>query len=133
MGSRRGSTGFTAVLSLPWPLGLAVGVGDFFAIRNGAPWLLSQQSGSIARGFNQGISAVIAPIARMVLGMCCVAALASFVGSYQRRKLLDTRTTLDDLATSSWRQFRLLVRKAFSRQGYTVKRPIWAAKTVAST
>lgn len=30
MGSRRGSTGFTAVRSLRWPLGLAVGPGVFF-------------------------------------------------------------------------------------------------------
>jgi len=47
--------------------------------------------------FNQSISAVLAPIAWMVLSMCCLAALASFVGSYQRCELLDTRTRLNSL------------------------------------
>ena len=121
MGSRRGSTGFTAVRSLSWPLGLAVGVGAFFAIRVGVPWLLSHQSGPIAQGFNQGISAVLAPIAWVVFAMCCMVALASFVGSYQRRKLVETRTTLGSPAAKAWRQFELVVGETFRRRGYAME------------
>ncbi|WP_221230191.1 hypothetical protein [Xanthomonas arboricola] len=77
--------------------------GDLFAIIIGVPWLLPQQSGAFAQGFNQSISAVSVPIARMVLGMRCIATLAWFVGSYQRRKLMDTRTAPEGLATSGWR------------------------------
>lgn len=121
MGSRRGSNGFTAVRSSPWPLGLAVGVGAFFAIRNGVPWLLPHQNGPIAQGFNQSISSVLPPIALMVLGMCCLASFASFVGSYQLRKLLDICTTLESLAAKGWRQFEMLVGEAFRRQRYAVE------------
>ncbi|WP_448120734.1 restriction endonuclease [Xanthomonas arboricola] len=85
------------------------------------PWLLSHQSGPIAQGFNQGISAVLAPISWMVLGVCCLAAVASFVGSYQLRKLLDICTTLESLAAKGWRQFEMLVGEAFCRQSYAVE------------
>ena len=102
MGSRRGSTGFTAVRSLPWLLGLAVGIGTFLAICSGVPRLLSHQSGPLAQGFNQGISAALAPIALMVLRMCWLAALPSFIASYQRRKLLKTRTTLESRVFNDW-------------------------------
>ncbi|MEA9786393.1 restriction endonuclease [Xanthomonas campestris pv. raphani] len=121
MGSRRGSTEFTVVRPLSWPLGFAVGVSAFFAIRTGGPWLSSQQSGLISQGFNQGISAAFAPIAWMLLSMCWLAALASFIASYQHRKLLDTLTSLESLAANGWRQFELLAGEAFRRRGYTVE------------
>ncbi|MDO0791603.1 restriction endonuclease [Xanthomonas campestris pv. campestris] len=77
----------------------------FFAIRTCVPWLLSHQSGPIAQGFNQGISA----------------ALASFVGSYQRRKLMETRPVLESLAAKGWCHFELLMGEVFRRQGYAVE------------
>lgn len=49
MGCKRGSTGLTALRSLPWPPELALGVGFFPAVRNNMPGLLSQQSGPIAQ------------------------------------------------------------------------------------
>ncbi len=69
----------------------------------------------------------------MVLGVCCLAAFASFVGSYQRRKLLDTRSTLDGLAADCWRHFELLVGKTFPRQGYAVGGTGRSAQGAAST
>ncbi|BBJ94334.1 restriction endonuclease [Xanthomonas campestris] len=53
--------------------------------------------------------------------MCRLAAFASFVGSYQRRKPLNTRTTLESLADSGRRQLELLVGEAFLRQSYAVE------------
>lgn len=81
------------------------GTWRFFAIRTCVPWLLSHQSGPIAQGFNQGISA----------------ALASFVGSYQRRKLMETRPVLESLAAKGWCHFELLMGEVFRRQGYAVE------------
>ncbi|MBB2806420.1 restriction endonuclease [Xanthomonas arboricola] len=107
---------------MAWSLGLAVGVGDFFAIRTGVPWLLSHQSSLIARGFNQGISAALAPIAWILLGMCWLAVFASFIGSYKARKLLNTRATSESLAANGSRQFELLVGESFC-QGYAVEEP----------
>lgn len=121
MGSRRGSTELIAVRSLPWPLGLAVGVGVFFAIRNGVPWLPSHQSAQLAQGFNQGISAALTTIVNMILVVCCLAALALFVGGLQCFKLLDTRSKLRGLVAKAWHQFEILVGEAFRHRGYAVE------------
>lgn len=86
MGSKWGSTEFTAVRSLLWPLGLARGFGGSFAIGDGVTLVLLRQS-SPGEGLNQSISAARAPIALMALAMCYLAALASLISSYQRRKL----------------------------------------------
>ncbi|WOB51316.1 hypothetical protein NYR97_08090 [Xanthomonas hydrangeae] len=83
------------------------------AIRTDAQWLLSQQSSPPIQGFNQDISAALAALARIVLSVCCLVAFASFIGSYQCRKLLGTRTTLENLAANSWRQLELLLGEAF--------------------
>lgn len=76
---------------------------------------------SIRTRFNQSISAVLAPIAWMVLSMCCLAALTSFVGSYQRRKLVETRNTLGCPAAKAWRQFELVVGETLRRRGYAME------------
>ncbi|WP_153066502.1 MULTISPECIES: hypothetical protein [Xanthomonas] len=121
MGSRLGGTGFTAMRSSSCPLGFAVGVGAFFAICSGVPWLLSYQSGPFARGFNQGISAVLAPIAWLVFALSCLPALVSFSGSYRRRELLDTRNTLKSLSAKGWSRFERLVAEVPRPQGYVVE------------
>lgn len=121
MGSRRGSTGFMALRSSPWPFGFTVGVGAFFAVPDSMPWLLPHQSGPLARGSNQCISAALASIVRIVVDTCWLDAFVSFVGRYQLRELLDTRSTLESLAARGWRHFELLVGEAFRRQGYAAK------------
>lgn len=122
MESRWGSTEFTAVRPLPWPLGFAVGVGAFSVISGGVPWLPSQPKGLIAQGLNQGISAALAPIVWMVLGIC-IAELVSLMGHPQRRKLLDTSTTLESPVANGWRQLEPVMCQSFRRQGYTVEEP----------
>lgn len=112
MGCKLGSTGFTALRSSPWPLGLAVGVGTLFAICTSAPWLLSQKGSSLIQDLNQRVSAALVPITLVVLDICWLAALARFVNSHQCRKLMHTLTTLESSVADARRHFGLLVCKA---------------------
>lgn len=121
MGRRRGSTGFDALAALPWPLGLAAGIAGFLAVRYGLAWWLSQHGGMLAQGIAPHLDSTLAPLAWLVLIVCWMAALFSFLGACHRRRLLDTRTTLDSVAAGGWRQFELLVGEAFRRQGYSVE------------
>ncbi|WP_181126627.1 restriction endonuclease [Xanthomonas arboricola] len=73
-----------------------MGVGAFFAIRIGVLRLMPNQSGPIAQGFNQGISAALETIVWIVFAMCC-------------------------LAAKGWRQFELLAGQVFHRLGYAVE------------
>ncbi|WP_242628970.1 restriction endonuclease [Xanthomonas oryzae] len=121
MGRRhRGST-FDALAALPWPLALVAGLIGYFAVRYGIAWWLSQHGGLLAQGFAQRSDALFAPLAWMLLGVCWLAALVSYLGARRRRRFLDTRTSLESLAAGGWRQFEQLVADAFRRQGYSVE------------
>lgn len=126
MGSRRGTIGFTAVRSLLWPLGLAVGTGAFFATLRGVIWPLSHQSGQVIKSFNQGIRAALVAIA--CDGVCRVLfSCARFVfRSLLRCMLLDTSSSLVKLVASGWRQFELLLGKASTAEGMQWTKPSWA-------
>lgn len=90
------------IATLPWHVGVALGVIAFVFVR------------SVAGG-------VLAPLAWVLLASCWMAALASFVGSQKRKQLLETQTGLDTLAKMSWRDFEMLVGEAFRRRGYFVE------------
>ncbi|MFY0184887.1 restriction endonuclease [Stenotrophomonas sp. PUT21] len=121
MGRRRTSTGFDALIGLPWPVGILVGMAGYSALRYGIPWWFSRQDGTLAAGLAGEFGQVLAPLAWVLLGLCWMAALLSFLRARHRRRLLDTRTTLDSLAAGGWRQFEQVVGEAFRRQGYTVE------------
>lgn len=121
MARKRGSTGFNALAALPWPLGVAFGIAGYFAVRYGLLWWISQAGGTLAQGIAQHADSLYAPLAWMVLAICWIAAFFSFIGARHRRRLLDTRTTLESLAAGGWRKFELLVGEAFRRQGYSVE------------
>ncbi len=121
MGRRRKQHGIEVVSALPWPMGVALGVIGFFAVRDGFVWWMSQQDGLLAQGFSQSMGTLLAPLAWLVLAVCWIGAAASFAGSRHRRKLLDTRTDLESLSQGGWRQFERLVGEAFRRQGYAVE------------
>lgn len=121
MARRRGSTGFDALIAMPWPFGVAVGITGFCVVRYGVPWGLSRQGSVLADGLAGQAWSVLGPLAWLLLGMCWFAALLSYLGARRRRALLDTRTTLDSLAAGGWRHFEQMVGEAFRRQGYTVE------------
>ncbi|AEQ98715.1 restriction endonuclease [Xanthomonas oryzae pv. oryzicola BLS256] len=107
--------------ALPWPLALVAGLIGYFAVRYGIAWWLSQHGGLLAQGLAQQSDALFAPLAWMLLGVCWLAALVSYLGARRRRRFLDTRTSLESLAAGGWRQFEQLVADAFRRQGYSVE------------
>lgn len=121
MARRRGNSGFDALAAQPWPVGFIAGIAGFVAVRYGVLWWLSHQGGMLAQGFARQSGTLLTPLAWMLLGICWMAALFSWLGARRRRRFLDTRTTLDSLAAGGWRQFELLVGEAFRRQGYAVE------------
>ncbi|WP_279361960.1 restriction endonuclease [Xanthomonas sacchari] len=121
MGRRRGKTGFDALAALPWPVAIVAGIAGFFAVRDGIPWWFSRHDGALSQAIAQQAEGASAPLAWIFLLLCWIAALASFLKARHRRRLLDTRTTLESLAAGGWRQFELLVGEAFRRQGYAVE------------
>lgn len=121
MGRRKQQNGFEALTALPWPVGLAAGIIAYFAVRHGIGWWLSQHGGMLSQGIAQQSASLFAPLAWMLLGLCWLAALCSYLGTCQRRRFLETRTTLESLAAGGWRQFEQLVGEAFRRQGYNVE------------
>ncbi|MDQ1091271.1 restriction system protein [Xanthomonas sacchari] len=121
MGRKRGKTGFDTLAALPWPFGLAAGIAGFLAVRDGIPWWFSRHDGALSQAIAQQSEGAFAPLAWILLLLCWMAALASFLKARHRRRLLDTRTTLEILAAGGWRQFERLVGEAFRRQGYAVE------------
>lgn len=120
MGRRKKQSGFEALAALPWPLGLVAGIVGYLGVRYGIGWF-SHHGGMLSQGFAQQSSGAFAPLAWMLLGICWLAALCSYLGSRSRQRFLDTRTTLESLAAGGWRQFERLVGEAFRRQGYSVE------------
>ncbi|MBB4131778.1 restriction endonuclease [Xanthomonas sp. 3075] len=121
MGRRKKQGGFDALAALPWPLGLVAGIVAFVGVRYGIGWWFSHQDGMLSQGFAQQADGIFAPLAWMLLGICWLAALVSYLGTRRRRRFLETRTTLESLAAGGWRQFEQLVGEAFRRQGYGVE------------
>ncbi|MBB6368625.1 restriction system protein [Xanthomonas sacchari] len=97
------------------------GIAGFIAVRDGIPWWFSRHEGALSQAIAQQSEGAFAPLAWILLLLCWLAALASFLKARHRRRLLDTRTTLESLAAGGWRQFERLVGEAFRRQGYAVE------------
>ncbi|MCC4602232.1 restriction endonuclease [Xanthomonas melonis] len=121
MGRRRKQSGFEALAALPWPIGLGAGIIAYLGVRYGIGWWFTHQGGLLSQGIAQQSSGMLAPLAWMLLGICWLAALVSYLGARRRRRFLETRTTLESLAAGGWRQFEQLVGEAFRRQGYSVE------------
>ncbi len=121
MGRRRES-GIDVIASLPWPVGIALGIAAYLVIRHGIGWYLLSNGGALTTGWGEAMAAgAYAPFAWMALAICWVGALASFLRARKRRRLLDARTGLESLRAISWREFEMLVGEVFRRQGYAVE------------
>ncbi|KQR08928.1 MULTISPECIES: restriction endonuclease [Xanthomonas] len=121
MGRRKKQSGFEALAALPWPAAFVAGIAAYLAVRYGITWWFSQHGGMLSQGIAQQSDGMFAPLAWMLLGICWLAALFSYLGARSRRRFLETRTTLESLAAGGWRQFEQLVGDAFRRQGYSVE------------
>lgn len=121
MGRRRQS-GLDVIASLPWQFGFVLGIAAWFGVQYVPAWWFGRSGGALSQGLAQQFgSGAFAPIAWLLLGMCWFAALVSWIGSRQRRKILDAQTGLDSFAALGWRHFEQLVGEAYRRQGYAVQ------------
>lgn len=120
--AKRKESGIGFISSLPWPMGVIIGLIAYFGIRHGIGWLLASSTHPMAAAMGQqALNGIYAPLAWLVLGASWLGALFSYMGQRQRRRLLDTQTGLDSLSAMDWRQFEILVGEAFRRQGYSVQ------------
>ncbi len=119
---RRKESGFDLLAAMPWPIPFVLGIIAWFGMRHGLGWVLGASQNIYLSGLGRQLSSgAFAPLAWLLLGLCWVAAFASYIGRRGRKRLLETRTGLDSLCSLSWRQFELLVGEAFRRQGYVVQ------------
>ena len=120
--ARRRQGGIDVVASMPWWIGIALGVLGYIALRHGVGWYFAATGNPHLSGFGKAASTgAMAPLAWMLLAGCWIGALVAFAGRAQRRKLLDNQTGVDSLRQISWRQFEQLAGEAFRRQGYAVE------------
>ncbi|KZC16132.1 restriction endonuclease [Rhodanobacter sp. FW510-R12] len=120
--ARRKESGIEVVASMPWPVGIVLGLIGYIAIRYGIGWLLGTSSNPYLSGMGKfTATGAYAPLAWFVLVLCWIGALISFLGQRKRRHLLNTQTGLDSLRAMSWRQFEMLVGEAFRRRGYAIQ------------
>lgn len=81
---RRPDKGFDLLASLPWPVGILLGLLAFAAIRYGIPWQLGQASGRVGEAVANGqASNSLNYLAGGILGICWLAAGASY---FERRR-----------------------------------------------
>ena len=120
--ARRKQGGFELIASAPWPVGVVLGIIAFVGVRYGISWYLSTSGNQflvpIGKAANGGATTILA---WTLLGICWVAAFASFIARRQRGRLLETQTGLDSLRAMNWKQFEMLVGEAFRRQGYRIE------------
>ena len=121
--ARRKQSGLDFIASMPWPVGMTLGVVAFMLIRYGLGMYLSASGSSITQGLGRQMltSGMLVPLAWLALAVCWVGALLSYLGSRKRTQLLAGQTGLDSLRAMDWREFELLVGEAFRRRGYAVE------------
>lgn len=110
------------IASMPWPVGIGLGVVAYATMRYGITWLFASSSNPFLSSLGNAAEGGIATIlAWGLLGICWIAALASFIAQRQRARLLGAQTGLDSLRAMNWRQLEVLVGEAFRRRGYQVE------------
>ena len=120
--AKRKQSGLDTVASMPWPLGIALGLIGYIAIRHGTGWYFDALNNPYTSGLGKIAGAgIYEPLGWLLLIGCWIAALASFLGRRRRRQLFDSQTGADSMRQMSWRQFEQLAGEAFRRQGYTVE------------
>lgn len=119
---KRKQSGIEVVASMPWPVGIVLGLVAYIAIRHGIGWYFGAVNNPYTSGLGElAATGIYAPLGWILLAGCWIAAITSFIGRKSRRQLLDKQTGIDSLRQMNWRQFELLAGEAFRRQGYTVE------------
>lgn len=120
--AKRKQSGIEVVASMPWPVGIVLGVLGYVAMRHGIGWYFGSTDNRYLSGMDKlATTDIYAPLGWILLIGCWAAAIASFIGRARRRKLLDNQTGIDSLRHMNWRQFEQLAGEAFRRQGYAVE------------
>jgi len=120
--ARRKNSGMDVIASMPWPVGLVLGIVAYWCIRYGIGMYFTAFGGPVLKGVGQQASGgAFVPLALMALVLCWIAAAASALGSRKRRQLMETRSGLGSLGAIPWQQFELLVGESFRRRGYSVQ------------
>ncbi len=120
--ARRKTSGLDLIASLPWPVGIVLGILAYWCIRYGIGLYFTSQSGPLLKGVGkQASGGAFALLAWAALAACWIAAAASAVGRHRRKQLLESQTGLDSLRGISWREFEMLVGESFRRRGYSVE------------
>lgn len=110
------------IAAMPWPFGVVLGLVAFFGIRYGIGWYFSTAGGPALKGAGElALGGAFTPLAWIVLAMCWIAALVSYLKQRQRKGLLNAQSGLDSVRNISWREFEILVGEAYRRQGYRVE------------
>ncbi|MBF6023443.1 restriction endonuclease [Lysobacter niastensis] len=120
---RRKQNGLELIASLPWPVGIVLGILAFVGIRYGLGWYFTTTASHITQQVGRQMlsSGMLAPIAWIFLAICWFGALLSWLGRRKRKQLLATQTGLDNLRAMTWREFEMLVGEAFRRRDYAVE------------
>lgn len=119
--ARRKESGLDIVATLPWPVGVVLGVLGFLAVRYGG-LLFANSPNPILAGLGKALgNGALEPLAWVLMVACWLAALVSWLRGRKRAQLLDDAKGLDRIAAMSWREFEMLVGEAFRRQGYQVE------------
>ncbi|WP_109125145.1 restriction endonuclease [Dyella sp. C11] len=121
MAKRRGSN-FDVLASMPWPIGIVLGVIAFVGVQYGIGWLWGSSDDLFLLGIAKAAKAgMYTFIAWFMLIACCMAASLSFLKRGSRRQLLESQTGIESLRNMDWRSFESLVGEAFRHQGYSVE------------
>jgi len=120
--AKRNKSGMDILASVPWPVGIILGILAYFAVRYGVGWVAHLSGNAILQGLTKSFSDGSIPILPwMPLIVCWIGAFISFTRSSTRKRLLETQTGIESLRARSWRQFETLVGEAFRRRGYAVE------------
>lgn len=111
-----------AVASMPWPVGFVFGIIAYVGVRYGISAYLAASQNPFLSAFGKAADKGAIPFfAWLLLAICWIGAICSFVVRRHRSQLLETQTGLDSLRTMNWRQFEMLVGEAFRRRGYRIE------------
>jgi len=119
---RRNSSFFEDLVKVPWPVGLAFGVGVVLLGKVVIPSMLLGAENPFLSAFGKQLATnALDPLIWMLAALCWLAAFLSVLGGRPRRRLLDAQSGLNSLRAMNWRELEHLVSEAYRRSGFQVE------------